>query len=369
MMALLTLGSAGAEVKQLQEFLNRLPTALPRLEPDGQFGSRTQARVREFQGDNGLSPDGVIGPFTLAAIEEAVRLLGRLMPLPKPPPAVRLITEEVLGPFPARDNLIQQILPVFSVIDETRFVPNRSNVPFQFRVTAPIVGRLAIFAAQKGNDERAVILFLPQSRPDRILIHISQGFGQAIETVGPLGFKNAISPPLIQFCLLKHIINRYGPQTLAARKNMGLMYIVRAAGKSELGPFAKDGPFTMQVLREMAALTNDGFATDVVEAFTFSSGIVDFNPFINALQSQVKIAAVYNIDPSHALAAAAPAGATRKQYLSGQTGGPLPGFEFAPRPRWVNEDEFVARKKDSDFQYLHNFALPRYVLYLGIQTS
>jgi hypothetical protein len=367
-MALLSIGAAGPQVKQLQEFLNLLPTALPKLDPDGQFGSRTQARVREFQGDNGLSPDGIVGPLTMGVIEEALRLL-RLMPVPKPPPAVRLITEEVLGSFPATDNLIQQVLPAFPLINELRFVAGRPEVPFEFRVFPPTVGRLAIFAAQKGNDERAVILLLPaSSRPDRILIHITQGFAQAINTVGPLGFAKPISPPLIQFCLLKHIINRYGPQTLAGRKNMGLMYIVRAAGK-ELGPFANDGPFVRQVLNEMAALTNNGFATDTVEAFTFSSGIVDFNPFVNAIQSQVKVAAVYNIDPSHTMDASVPSGAVRKQYLSGQTGAPRPGFEFAPRPRWKNEDLFIAGQKETAFNYLHNYALPKYMLFLAIQTS
>jgi mannan endo-1,4-beta-mannosidase len=56
-------------VKFLQERLNALPpTALPPLTPDGEFGAVTQARVREFQGNRGLTIDGVVGPPTWASL-------------------------------------------------------------------------------------------------------------------------------------------------------------------------------------------------------------------------------------------------------------------------------------------------------------
>ena len=58
-------GSSGLDVKKLQDYLNRAyPTKLPRLKEDGIFGARTQARVREFQGQKGLSCDGIVGPIT-----------------------------------------------------------------------------------------------------------------------------------------------------------------------------------------------------------------------------------------------------------------------------------------------------------------
>ena len=60
----LSLGSAGPVVKELQNLLNQLPTALPRLDPDGAFGPKTRGRVVEFQGQNQLSQDGVVGPMT-----------------------------------------------------------------------------------------------------------------------------------------------------------------------------------------------------------------------------------------------------------------------------------------------------------------
>ncbi|MCE8425226.1 MAG: cellulase family glycosylhydrolase [Candidatus Methanoperedens sp.] len=57
--------STGDDVKFLQELLNsRPPTARPVLTPDGKFGAKTQARVQEFQGNNELPVDGIVGPST-----------------------------------------------------------------------------------------------------------------------------------------------------------------------------------------------------------------------------------------------------------------------------------------------------------------
>jgi len=60
----LRFGSTGPFVVQLQEGLNKLPTALAALTPDGQFGSKTQGRVKEFQTRNSLLSDGIVGPLT-----------------------------------------------------------------------------------------------------------------------------------------------------------------------------------------------------------------------------------------------------------------------------------------------------------------
>lgn len=60
----LSFGSVGPYVKQLQEGLNKLPSSLPKLVPDSQFGSKTKGRVQEFQSSKSLVPDGVVGPLT-----------------------------------------------------------------------------------------------------------------------------------------------------------------------------------------------------------------------------------------------------------------------------------------------------------------
>ena len=60
----LRLRSSGDDVKFLQERLNSLPTALPPLPLDGKYGAKTRDRVKEFQGNNALPVDGVVGPPT-----------------------------------------------------------------------------------------------------------------------------------------------------------------------------------------------------------------------------------------------------------------------------------------------------------------
>jgi N-acetylmuramoyl-L-alanine amidase/Putative peptidoglycan binding domain len=47
-------GSQGDDVRTMQRAL--------RLEPDGDFGARTEAAVRAFQREQGLVPDGIFGP-------------------------------------------------------------------------------------------------------------------------------------------------------------------------------------------------------------------------------------------------------------------------------------------------------------------
>jgi hypothetical protein len=159
---------------------------------------------------------------------------------------------------------------------------------------------------------------------------------------------------------------------LASRKQMALMYIVRARG-NELGPFANDGAFVRQVLTEIAGLTADAFSFDAVEAFTFSSGIAEFNMFLRSIGGVVNLQAVYNIDPAHGVLAGGPSGIVRRQFLSGQTSdGPRPAFEYMPVPRWENEWEYSRRETFANpwrFNYMHNHCMPRYTLHLGIQTS
>lgn len=51
--------------------------------PDGIFGRETEARVREFQSGHDLFPDGIVGQFTLAKLDELLPTAGpKLPPLP-----------------------------------------------------------------------------------------------------------------------------------------------------------------------------------------------------------------------------------------------------------------------------------------------
>jgi len=156
--------------------------------------------------------------------------------------SVRSINQEIIG-MDAPNHLVNQIIPSIAVINPSCFRQHAMNNRLTFSSVSSITGRLGIFAAQKGALQRAVILLLPSGgRPNRLLICITQGFGQAARDLNPLGWGNPLSPPFVNFCLLKHVINRWGAQTLAARRDTAFLYIVRARG-NELGPFANDGAF------------------------------------------------------------------------------------------------------------------------------
>lgn len=69
----LSKGMAGEDVKTLQKRLMMLGYKLPKYGADGDFGEETDKAVREFQKDQGLVVDGVVGTDTLAAISKALR--------------------------------------------------------------------------------------------------------------------------------------------------------------------------------------------------------------------------------------------------------------------------------------------------------
>jgi len=281
--------------------------------------------------------------------------------------SVRPINRDILN-MEGSNNLIEQILPQFVGIDISSFrAGDRTNV-FRFMPIPRAVGRLGIFAAEKGGVERAVIMLLPEkARADGILICITQGFQQAAGTLDALGWANPLSYKHVHYALLKHVINRWGLQTLASRKNLGLMYILRARG-NELGPFAADGPFLQFVLEEIKNLTNNSFSYDTCEAFTFSSGIHDFNPFMRAASGNVNIKSVYAIDPVHSMIPVNPNGGRVKVYSSGTAGAIGPMSEPMVLERWQNEPAYDTPEKNDKFMYLHNRCMPWYVLGLALGT-
>lgn len=61
-MQTLKFGSKGEDVKTLQSYLN--------LYADGIFGKLTEESIKQFQKDNGLTPDGIVGTKTWSKLEE-----------------------------------------------------------------------------------------------------------------------------------------------------------------------------------------------------------------------------------------------------------------------------------------------------------
>lgn len=71
---LLGMGSSGYRVKALQARLSELGYS---CRADGDFGPATKRMVVAFQSDYGLSPDGIVGEATEAALEKAVPIAQR----------------------------------------------------------------------------------------------------------------------------------------------------------------------------------------------------------------------------------------------------------------------------------------------------
>lgn len=70
-MELLTLGSTGPNVKLIQSLLNRIGYNAGPV--DGVFGPQTRQAVIAFQRNNGLVPDGIVGPATWAVFDRLLR--------------------------------------------------------------------------------------------------------------------------------------------------------------------------------------------------------------------------------------------------------------------------------------------------------
>jgi len=68
-------GSKGTEVKECQAMLDKLGYDLGPCGVDGDFGRQTEKAVKEFQRDNRLGQDGVVGPLTWDALDKAVSTL------------------------------------------------------------------------------------------------------------------------------------------------------------------------------------------------------------------------------------------------------------------------------------------------------
>jgi hypothetical protein len=63
-------GATGSEVKNLQESLKALGYDPGTI--DGNYGPSTESAVSKFQAANGLATDGVVGPETLAKLQQAL---------------------------------------------------------------------------------------------------------------------------------------------------------------------------------------------------------------------------------------------------------------------------------------------------------
>ncbi len=63
-------GDTGSDVKTLQRALAALGFSPGK--PDGNYGPTTKTAVQHFQTSKGLTSDGIVGPKTLLALQQAL---------------------------------------------------------------------------------------------------------------------------------------------------------------------------------------------------------------------------------------------------------------------------------------------------------
>lgn len=107
---LLRLGSRGPDVIELQKQLNAALDVIPPLQPDGIFGSKTDAAVRKFQADTPpLGIDGIVGPKTLAQLVEVFQRIrtgnNKIYLFPyRPAPRIELCWATATGMVVSKDT-------------------------------------------------------------------------------------------------------------------------------------------------------------------------------------------------------------------------------------------------------------------------
>jgi putative chitinase len=114
-MSILAVGSSGPDVKELQQKLTEA-----RFNPgsvDGHFGLGTEAAVINFQKNEGLTPDGVAGPLTQAALGLTS------MPAPGPPRqditgTISVIEVSKMCPGAPLGNIRANLTPILDALKE-----------------------------------------------------------------------------------------------------------------------------------------------------------------------------------------------------------------------------------------------------------
>ena len=311
--------------------------------------------------------------------------------------SVNPITDKIIGSDKTPAHCEPVTLLGLNVINEATYLPRvPANTPF-FYYQPSLNGRLGVFAVTTGSITRSWILLLPETgTPDRVMIGILPSIGQAADYYSQRDGGNPVSVPLIRdFVALVNGMDPYtndmrdgkvqacyGSQVLGSSRPMALLIPVRTLGGGggadpELGPFVSDGQVIADTINGIASATGGAFKANAIEAFTHSNGIVSFNTFLQAIYGRFIIRTAIALDPAGAQSVSNTVASTLCQHLSGQTGGivngrPVGNFEFWPFDRWKNEpdrDHTMRMFHNDVFDYLHNYAFPRYLLRFSIQVT
>lgn len=150
-MSILKKGSSGPDVLTLQSTLKQLG-----FDPhgvDGVFGAGTEAAVIAFQQSKGLTPDGIVGPNTMAALQGSAAVAGTSVS------GVTTTASVPVGASVAAGNVtvtVAQVVKMFPGVDVSNI---QTNLPFVMSaLTAAGLGdknmvlmALATISAETGN--------------------------------------------------------------------------------------------------------------------------------------------------------------------------------------------------------------------------
>lgn len=67
------MGETSDDVRKIQEALQAAGYEMSQFGPDGKYGAETEAAVKAFQEAKGIVADGIVGPETIAALQEATK--------------------------------------------------------------------------------------------------------------------------------------------------------------------------------------------------------------------------------------------------------------------------------------------------------
>ena len=163
-------GSAGSDVKTLQELLNQLNIVTPALELDGDFGSKTEAAVKAFQKKIGIEVDGIYGEESHKALMDAVAdddegkkaQEGTEEPTTEEPtePVVEPVADEPVTPSEPSEPSTTTSAPtkVTIVCNSGTVNIRRGNSTAFSRITAVKSGTVFPYIASAANGWHAVLL-------------------------------------------------------------------------------------------------------------------------------------------------------------------------------------------------------------------
>ena len=297
------------------------------------------------------------------------------------------ITRPVLGGDDPLTHCVTLQLAASDAVVESSLIARHGHAHLQFVALPGVAARVGVFAVTIGPVTRSFILLLPAvARPQRVLFAILPAIDQASDYYLRLHGHDPRSPELIRDTLamfngddrLGKVNPSYGTQIMTAGRPRAVLVPVRILTRrdEELGVFVAKAPAMGDAARAIAAATGGAFDAEEFEVLTHSNGVMECNRFLaSARGAGIDIRHGISLDPYHAIPLVRPPMMVARQYLSGHTGGishgrPHGDFTYLPFDCWRQEPERarVMARWRSEFDHLHNYAFPKYLLRAALRS-